>query len=102
MKNLDCFKGEYVVIEIDGETRDIPRELVDETVSVSDVVILKQGKWYTDKEATNKRSQQIKSLMDNIRKIKVGSLLCIFALIFMRYNLIFVFSYRKSTKFCLV
>ena len=44
------------MIEIDGETRDIPRELVDETVSVSDVVILKQGKWYTDEEATNKRS----------------------------------------------
>ena len=50
LKNLDCFEGEYVVIEIDGETRDIPRELVDETVSVSDVVILKQGKWYTDEE----------------------------------------------------
>ncbi|MGM9929965.1 MAG: DUF3006 domain-containing protein [Bacillus sp. (in: firmicutes)] len=63
---VDRFEGDYVVIEIGGQTQDIHRNLVDEHVEISDVVVLKNGKWYTDEDETPKRTQQMKALMDSV------------------------------------
>ncbi|WP_042345138.1 DUF3006 domain-containing protein [Bacillus massiliigorillae] len=63
---VDRFEDEFVIIEIDGKTKDFPRASVGEDVAVGDVVELKEAKWFTDKVATEKRSHEIKSLLDSI------------------------------------
>lgn len=63
---VDRFEGEYAVIEMDGETRDVKRNLIADSVRVSDVVILKNGKWERDSDETLKRKKEVKKLMDSV------------------------------------
>lgn len=63
---VDHFEGEFVVIEIDGVTKDFPRELVMDNVDAGDVVIFKQSQWRKDECATEARSKHIKALMDSV------------------------------------
>lgn len=63
---VDRFEGEYVVIEVDGKTRDVKRNLIAESVRVSDVVILKNGIWERDSDKTAKRKKEMKKLMDSV------------------------------------
>ncbi|MCC5911643.1 MAG: DUF3006 domain-containing protein [Clostridiaceae bacterium] len=56
---LDRFEGDYGVIEIDGEMLDVKRSLIDEKVKEGDVVVLKEGIYYRDNEATKKRRREI-------------------------------------------
>lgn len=63
---VDRFEGNYAVIEIDGETKDIPRTQVSDHVQAGDVVIFKEGKWERDQEATVKRTNEIKKLMESV------------------------------------
>ena len=63
---VDRFEGNIVVIEIDGNTQDISKDIVNSDVKVSDVVELVNGKWVTKKEETDKRKKEIKSLMDSV------------------------------------
>lgn len=63
---VDRFEGEYAVIEVDGETRDVKRNLIADSVRVSDVVILKNGKWERDSDETLKRKKEVKKLMDSV------------------------------------
>jgi len=63
---VDRFEGEYVVIEVEGETEDIRREFVDSDVKVNDVVVLVDGIWMVDKDETEKRSREIRKLMDDV------------------------------------
>ena len=55
---VDRFEGEYAVIEVDGKTRDIKRNLIADSVRVSDVVILNNGKWERDSDETLKRKKE--------------------------------------------
>ena len=63
---VDRFEGDYCIIEIDGQTRDIPRSEVDSNVRDGDVVILVNGVWKADQEETQKRSEQIRKMMDSV------------------------------------
>lgn len=63
---VERFEGEYAVIEVDGETRDVKRNLIADSVRVSDVVILKNGKWERDSDETLKRKKEVKKLMDSV------------------------------------
>ncbi|WP_075618889.1 DUF3006 domain-containing protein [Paenisporosarcina indica] len=63
---VDRFEGNMVVIEIDGHTQDIPKDIVDPTVKVSDVVELVDGIWITMKDESATRKKEIKSLMDSV------------------------------------
>ena len=59
MMILDRFEGDYAVIEIDGELTDVERYLVDTSVKEGDVLVVKEGIYYKDHEATEKRKQYI-------------------------------------------
>lgn len=63
---VDRFEGDFVVIEIDGKTQDIPKALVDDHVQVNDCVTLQRNKWQTVKSETEIRKNTIKSLMDSV------------------------------------
>ncbi|MGF7050327.1 AmiR/NasT family two-component response regulator [Paenibacillus sp. DS2015] len=63
---VDRFEGDYVVIEIEGQTRDIDKSDVAVSVKVGDVVIFVAGVWKTDATETGQREQQIKKLMDDV------------------------------------
>lgn len=63
---VDRFEGEYAVIEVDGKTRDVKRNLIADSVRISDVVMLKNGVWERDPDETTKRKEEIKKLMDSV------------------------------------
>ena len=63
---VDRFEGDFVVIEIEGNTKDIPKKQVDPSVKVNDVVELVDGKWIVKEEETEKRKKEIKALMDSV------------------------------------
>ena len=63
---VDRFEGSFAVIEIDGECKDIPRDQVDRAVKTGDVVKYENGKWITDKDATQLAEEGIKRLADEV------------------------------------
>jgi hypothetical protein len=63
---VDRFEGEIVVIEVDGVTVDILKDIVDAGVKVGDSVECINGKWMTDEAATEHRAKNIKGLMDDV------------------------------------
>jgi hypothetical protein len=63
---VDRFEGNYVVIVVDGGTRDIPCIKVDENVKIGDVVGLIEDKWVTIEKETTKRTAEIKKLIDEV------------------------------------
>ena len=63
---VDRFEGDFVVIEIEGNTKDVPKKQVDSSVKVNDVVELVDGKWIVKEEETEKRKKEIKALMDSV------------------------------------
>jgi hypothetical protein len=65
---IEGFEGEFVIIEIDGVTKDIPKADVDDSVSAGDSVEFIKGKWRTNEVETKKRTKKIKALMNNVRE----------------------------------
>ncbi|WP_064199045.1 DUF3006 domain-containing protein [Brevibacillus brevis] len=63
---VDRFEGDYVVIEVNGETQDVEKVKVASGVTTGDVVELIDGIWTKDVEGTEKRSAEIKKLMDSV------------------------------------
>jgi hypothetical protein len=63
---VDRFEGDFVVIEIEGNPKDIPKKQVDSSVKVSDVVELVDGKWMVKEADTERRRKEIKALMDSV------------------------------------
>ncbi|MEK3749014.1 DUF3006 domain-containing protein [Paenibacillus sp. FSL E2-8871] len=63
---VDRIEGDYVVIEIDGQTQDVDKSVVNTSVKVGDVVVFVDGVWTTDRTETEQREQQIKKLMDSV------------------------------------
>ncbi|ASS66990.1 DUF3006 domain-containing protein [Paenibacillus sp. RUD330] len=63
---VDRFEGEFVVIEINGVTKDFARSEVDSAVEPGDSVILIDGKWVTDDDETKSRVGVIKELMKDV------------------------------------
>jgi hypothetical protein len=63
---VDRFEGNYVVIVVDGGTRDIPYMEVDVNVKIGDVVGFIEEKWTTIEKVTTKRTAEIKKLIDEV------------------------------------
>jgi uncharacterized cupin superfamily protein len=63
---VDRFEGEFVVIEIEGEIKDVLKSDVDSNVKAGDSVNFVNGKWHCDEDKTKKRSNEIKKLMDDV------------------------------------
>lgn len=63
---VERFEGDFAVIEVNGEARDVPRSLVAENVRENDVVEWIGGKWERNDQATRTRSDKIKKLMDSV------------------------------------
>ena len=63
---VDRFEGDFVVIEMEGNTKDIPKKQVDLNVKVNDVVELVDGKWIVKEADTERRRKEIKALMDSV------------------------------------
>ena len=63
---IDRFEGEFAVIEVDGNTQDVSRSLIADGVQQGDVVELVNGIWNKNTVATEKRSKEIKKLMDSV------------------------------------
>ncbi|RXY98381.1 DUF3006 domain-containing protein [Fictibacillus sp. S7] len=63
---IDRIEGEYAVVEIGNETRDILRSILPKNVQTGDVVYFQGDKVLVDKEQTEKRRKEIEDLMDEI------------------------------------
>ena len=63
---VDRFEGDFVVIEVEGNTKDISKKQVDSSVKVNDVVELVDGKWIVKEADTERRRKEIKELMDSV------------------------------------
>ena len=63
---VDRFEGDFVVIEINGKTVDVPKSEVDVKVKVNDTVVKKGALWVTDYKATKSRREYMKNLMEQV------------------------------------
>jgi hypothetical protein len=63
---VDRFEGDYVIIEIDGQTQDVDKSVVNTSVKVGDVVVFVDGVWTTNITETVIREQNINKLMDDV------------------------------------
>jgi hypothetical protein len=57
---VDRFEGEFVVIEVDGGTKDYLKTDVGVGVKAGDTVVLVDSKWLTDEDESKRRSIEIK------------------------------------------
>lgn len=56
----------FYKIEIDGVVNDVPRNRVDSSAKVNDIVEWDGERWRPNHEKTSKRSQDILQLMDDV------------------------------------
>jgi len=56
---LERFEGDYAFVEIDGEMTEIERHRFSAGVKEGDVLMLEDGIYYKDDEATKNRKQYI-------------------------------------------
>jgi hydrogenase maturation factor len=63
---VDRFEGDIAVIEIGGETRDIPLKALPDNVQVGDIIIFDGKSARIDHEETAKKEREIKKLMDEV------------------------------------
>jgi hypothetical protein len=63
---IDRFEEEYCVIEVDGLTRDVLRNIVETGAKTGDVVEWDGSKWIINQKLTQERSREIQKLMDDL------------------------------------
>jgi hypothetical protein len=63
---VDRYEGNYVVIEIEGVTKDFAKTNVNPSVRAGDSVELIDGRWEKDEVETDLRAKKIKGLMENM------------------------------------
>ncbi|WP_062231914.1 DUF3006 domain-containing protein [Fictibacillus sp. FJAT-27399] len=63
---IDRFEGEYAVIEIGNETKDILRTLLPKQAKAGDVIYFKDNEIVINKEETEKLRKEIEDLMDEV------------------------------------
>jgi Protein of unknown function (DUF3006) len=63
---IDRFEGEYVVIEIDGISKDFLKKNLPVNAEVGDVVYIDGSKIYVNKNETKKLKQEIDKLMNEV------------------------------------
>lgn len=63
---VEGFEEGYCIIEVDGHTKNVPLNQVDPSVKTCDVVDWDGKRWITNRKETEKRIQEIKSLMKDV------------------------------------
>lgn len=63
---IDRKEGDYFVIEIDGNAKNVPKSQVASGVREGDVVELRNGKWTKNPAATKRRAESIVKLKNDI------------------------------------
>lgn len=63
---IDRFEGEWVVIEIEGTTRDFPRTSLPKEMKVGDAVIIDNGSIRPNNQESAKRKSDMEQLMDEL------------------------------------
>lgn len=63
---IDRFEGDLVVIEINEETIDVPRDNIPSDAREGDVLTINGNVYTIDKNETNKRKREIQELMDKL------------------------------------
>ncbi|MNW03937.1 hypothetical protein D3C71_1999420 [compost metagenome] len=63
---VEGFEEGYCIIEVDGHTTNVPLNQVDPSVKTCDVVDWDGKRWITNRKETEKRIQEIKSLMKDV------------------------------------
>ncbi len=63
---IDRFEGEYAVIEIGNETKDILKSSLPKQAKVGDVIYFNGDQIVVDKEETEKLRKEIEDLMDEV------------------------------------
>lgn len=63
---IDRFEGEWVVVEIDGETQDFNRSIFPKEAEVGDVVVFTDGQVELLKEETQQLKKEIEQLMEEL------------------------------------
>ncbi|NMA83988.1 MAG: DUF3006 domain-containing protein [Epulopiscium sp.] len=65
---VDRFEGDYVILEIEGERKEILRCEIPKEVKEGDVLLERDGQYQYDEEETLKRRQYIESLTQDLWK----------------------------------
>lgn len=63
---LDRFEGNIAVIDDNGVMKNIPCEMVDETVKEGSVLYFKNGKYFLDEDKTKARREKLIGLQDSL------------------------------------
>ncbi len=63
---LEKFEGDIAVIENGDEMLEVNRELISDDVKEGDVLLKRDDKYFSDKEATINRREQIKNLQNSL------------------------------------
>ncbi|MBE6861678.1 MAG: DUF3006 domain-containing protein [Ruminococcus sp.] len=65
---FDRAEGSIAVLEEDGEMKNVSRELVAENACAGDVLVLIDGIYVPDKEATEHRREQLRNKFSRLRR----------------------------------
>lgn len=63
---VEGFEGDFCILEIDGQTKAVPRQQMDEKAKAGDIVVWNGEKWIPDLKQTEDRTRQIGKLMDEV------------------------------------
>lgn len=63
---LDRFEGNFAVIEDDGIMKNIPKELVDKSVTEGSVIFKKGDKYFLDEKNSAARRKKIAELQNSL------------------------------------
>ncbi len=63
---LERFEEDSAVIEKDGVFENIPKKMIDENVREGDILVMKNGKYEADKEASKRRREEILRLQKSL------------------------------------
>ncbi|MFP3669963.1 DUF3006 domain-containing protein [Priestia sp. SIMBA_032] len=63
---IDRFEEGFAVVEIDGKTKDYPKDIFPKDTEVGDVVYITGNKVTIDRQETKKREKEIQDLMNEL------------------------------------
>ena len=63
---IDRFEEGFAVVEIEGKTKDYPKDIFPKDTEVGDVVYITGNKVTVDKQETKKREKEIEDLMNEL------------------------------------
>lgn len=63
---IDRFEGDFVVVEINGETKDFPKIILPKDANIGDVIEIKGNNVQIMKDKTLQRKKEIEELMKEL------------------------------------